>query len=292
MEHKDRMEQYRLQVEAGIQKHLPPSGTRPSRLHAAMLYSMEGGGKRLRPVLLLAACDAFRPKADPLPAAVAVECLHGYSLVHDDLPCMDDSNLRRGKPSCHKQFDEVTAVLAGDALLTHAFALLGREYTNHPAISCALVHILGQAAGSEQLIGGQMEDIVNEGQEPDAATLEYIHRNKTAALLCASLEMGAAIGGATKAQRALIRQFGEKLGMTFQIVDDLLDHSGDQEAVGKPVGADADSGKTTILSICGPEEARAKVETLTNEASQICRQLAGENSFLEWIVRKMAKRVS
>lgn len=292
MAHKERMEHYRIRVEEGIHQYLPASGTRPAQLHDAMLYSMQGGGKRLRPVLVLAACDALHPQADPLPAAVAVECLHGYSLVHDDLPCMDDSDLRRGKPSCHKQFDEVTAVLAGDALLTHAFALLGREYTAHPDISCRLVTQLGRAAGSEHLIGGQMEDILNEGKEPDAATLEYIHSNKTAALLCAALGMGAIIGGATDAELALIQQFGEKLGMTFQIVDDLLDHSGDEAAVGKPVGADADSGKTTILSICNPDQARAKIETLTHEAATICQELAGENSFLEWVVRKMANRAS
>ena len=292
MNHTEQMEQYRIRVEEGIQKYLPSADTRPAQLHSAMLYSMQGGGKRLRPVLVMAACDALRPQADPLPVAVALECLHGYSLVHDDLPCMDDSELRRGKPSCHKQFDEVTAVLAGDALLTHAFALLGREYTAHPKISCALVTLLGQAAGSEELIGGQMEDILNEGQEPDADTLEYIHRNKTAALLCAALKMGATIGGATEDELALIQQFGEKLGMTFQIVDDLLDHSGDEAAVGKPVGADADSGKTTILSICGPEEARARIESLTNDAAGICQQLAGEDSFLEWVVRKMANRAN
>lgn len=291
MKPSDQFEHFRKQVEEAILQYLPPTTTRPSQLHEAMLYSMQGGGKRLRPVLVLATCKAFSQKANPLPAAVAVECLHGYSLVHDDLPCMDDSDLRRGKPSCHKQFDEVTAVLAGDALLTHAFALLGSEYTNTPEISNSLVTILGKAAGSQHLIGGQMEDILNEGKTPSQETLEFIHQKKTAALLTASLEMGAVLGGAGNEQFEKIRQFGEKLGLTFQIVDDLLDHLGDEAALGKPVGADADNEKTTILTYCTPEQAREMVENLTIEAKAICQDLFGNDSFLEWLVDKLANRV-
>jgi len=292
MNHSDKFEQFRNQVEKAILQYLPAASIRPPQLHEAMLYSMQAGGKRLRPVLVLAACEAFTQKADPLPAAVAVECLHGYSLVHDDLPCMDDSDLRRGKPSCHKQFDEVTAVLAGDALLTHAFALLGSEYTKVPEISNALVCILGKAAGSRHLIGGQMEDILNEGKSPSQETLDFIHQNKTAAVLIASLEMGAALGGADAQQIQQIRLFGEKLGLTFQIVDDLLDHLGDEAALGKPVGADAQNEKTTILSYCTPDQAREQVEALTNEARNLCQKLFGENSFLEWLVTKLANRAT
>ena len=291
MKHSDQFENYSKQVEAAILQYLPPADTRPAQLHEAMLYSMQAGGKRLRPVLLLAVCEAFSQKTNPLPAAVAVECLHGYSLVHDDLPCMDDSDLRRGKPSCHKQFDEVTAVLAGDALLTHAFALLGSEYSDTPEISNSLVTILGKAAGSKHLIGGQMEDILNEGKKPSQKTLEFIHQNKTAALLTASLEMGAVLGGADNEQIELIRQFGEKLGLTFQIVDDLLDHLGDEAALGKPVGADAHNEKTTILSYCTTEEAREMVESLTIEAKATCQDLFGNDCFLEWLVDKLANRV-
>jgi geranylgeranyl diphosphate synthase type II len=290
MNHSDQFEHFRNQVEAAILQYLPSGNTRPAQLHEAMLYCMQAGGKRLRPVL--AACKAFSQQADPLPAAVAIECLHGYSLVHDDLPCMDDSDLRRGKPSCHKQYDEVTAVLAGDALLTHAFALLGSEYTETPKISNSLVCILGKAAGSRHLIGGQMEDILNEGQSPSQNTLEFIHQNKTAALLIASLEMGAVLGGANPKQIQQIRLFGEKLGLTFQIVDDLLDHLGDEAALGKPVGADAQNEKTTILSYCTPEQAREKVANLTQEAQTLCLELFGEDSFPEWLVRKLANRAS
>ena len=292
MNHPEQLKQYQAKIEEGILNYLPPSDSPPTRLHEAMHYSMQAGGKRLRPVLVLAACEAFEQQADPLPAAVAVECLHGYSLVHDDLPCMDNSDLRRGKPSCHKQFDEVTAVLAGDALLTHAFALLGSEYAEVPQISNKLVTSLGEAAGSLRLIGGQMEDILNEGKKPDLETLEFIHQNKTAALLIASLEMGAILGGANAVELATIRKFGEKLGLTFQIVDDLLDHLGDESALGKPVGADVDNEKTTILSYFSTEHARDMVDNLTAEAMEMCRSLFGEDSFLEWLVEKLAKRIS
>ena len=292
MNHAEQLKLYQTQIEEGILEYLPPIGSRPERLHQAMHYSMQAGGKRLRPVLVLATYDAFEKQANPMPAAVSVECLHGYSLVHDDLPCMDDSDLRRGKPSCHKQFDEVTAVLAGDALLTHAFALLGTEYSDSPKISNQLVSTLGEAAGSLRLIGGQMEDILNEGKQPDLETLEFIHQNKTAALLIASLEMGANLGGANPVEIALIRKFGEKLGLTFQIVDDLLDQVGDEEALGKPVGADQDNEKTTILSYFSTNHARDMVQNLTNEAVEICRQMFKEDSFLEWLVRKLANRVS
>ncbi len=292
MNHSEQLKQYQAQIEAGIAEYLPSVDARPTQIHQAMHYSMQAGGKRLRPVLVLAACDAFEKQANPMPAAVSVECLHGYSLVHDDLPCMDDSDLRRGKPSCHKQFDEVTAVLAGDALLTHAFSLLGTEYTDSPEISNRLVSTLGEAAGSLRLIGGQMEDILNEGKKPDLETLEFIHRNKTAALLIASLEMGATLGGANSVEIALIQKVGEKLGLTFQIVDDLLDHVGDEAALGKPVGADADNEKTTILSYFSVKHARDMVENLTSETIEMCKYLFKEDSFIEWLASKLANRIN
>ena len=186
-------------IELGLNRLLPAVDAPPGRLHAAMRYSMGAGGKRLRPALVLGAAELFDPEGqiDPLPAAVAVECLHTYSLIHDDLPCMDDDDLRRGRPTCHKAFDEATALLAGDALLTLAFTLLATAYAAHPALAVALGRELGTAAGSTRLIGGQMADLLAE-KKPDvsAADLEFIHLNKTAAMIEAALVAGALIGGA------------------------------------------------------------------------------------------------
>ena len=193
-------------VEAGIDRFLPPGDAPPARLHTAMRYSMQAGGKRLRPVLLLAAaelCASTRRRgtggSDPLPAAVAVECVHTYSLIHDDLPCMDDDDLRRGRPTSHKAFDEATALLAGDALLTHAFALLARSYAVRPVLATALAGELGDAAGSRRLIGGQMADLLAEKKKGSTADeVAFIHLNKTAAMIEAALVMGGLVGGAGK----------------------------------------------------------------------------------------------
>ena len=292
MDFNKQLHNFRARVELGICELVPTSETRPNRLHSAMRYSMQAGGKRLRPVLLLAAQELFSQEIDPIPAAVAVECLHCYSLIDDDLPCMDNSNLRRGKPSCHIEFDEATAVLAGDALLTHAFRLLGAGYSDHARVATRLVAILGEAAGSEHLIGGQMEDISNEGSTPDDETLDYIHRNKTAALLIASLQMGAVLGKANKEEEQIILKLGECVGLTFQIVDDLLDQTGNSTLIGKPVGSDREKNKTTYLSLHSMEQTRVRVDSLTTQASELCTKLGGDNSFLEWLVRDMACRVN
>lgn len=192
------------QVEQGLEVHLPPAATRPARLHEAMRYSLEAGGKRLRPVLLLATAELFGRGDDrALPAAVAIECLHTYSLIHDDLPCMDDDDLRRGRPTAHRAFDEATALLAGDALLTHAFALLATHYAGDPALANALTRELADAAGSRRLIGGQMEDLLSEKKsDATAEELEFIHLNKTAAMIEASLVMGGLIGLAARSALA------------------------------------------------------------------------------------------
>src|SRR5262245_25221608 len=185
-------------VEQGIDRFVPTATTRPARLHTAMRYSLEAGGKRLRPVLLLASAELCGVKTDSaVPAAVAVECVHTYSLIHDDLPCMDNDDLRRGRPTAHKAFDEATALLAGDALLTHAFALLAENYAAQPALAQALIRELADAAGSRRLIGGQMEDLLAE-KKPDATEEElgFIHLNKTAAMIEAALVMGGLVGGA------------------------------------------------------------------------------------------------
>lgn len=289
---KEKLEAYRIRVEAGIDRLLPSAETRPGNLHAAMRYSMEAGGKRLRPALLFAAGELFQSSADATAAAVAIECLHTYTLIHDDLPSIDDSDLRRGRPSCHAQFDEATAVLAGDALLTYAFQLLANEYAEHPQLGMRLIKELGDASGSERLIGGQMEDIENEGKALDADTLRYIHENKTAALLTAALKMGLFFGNPTEAQIQQVQDAGYHLGLAFQIVDDILDATSDPETMGKPVGNDAAAEKSTYVALHGIEGAHIEAKRHTDAAIAALEQLGGNNDTLLELVREMETRIN
>ena len=298
-------EQYRQRVDRGLDELVPPASTRPARLHAAMRYSLQAGGKRLRPVLVLATADAFSAQTDPLPAhspgsvrpadplaaAVALECIHTYSLIHDDLPCMDNDDLRRGRPTAHKQFDEATALLAGDALLTLAFQLLARHYADNPPLCAALTRALADAAGSEQLIGGQMEDLLAENK-PDAtaADLEFIHLNKTAAMLTASLVAGGLCGGASEAQLATLRDAGRHLGLAFQIVDDILDATADTATLGKTAGKDARTGKTTFVKLHGLEASRKYAREHSEAALAALHQLPGGAPFLAALTQDMLQR--
>lgn len=285
------MESYRLRVETALDRWLPTATTRPARLHEAMRYSLQAGGKRIRPVLVLAAAELFPARADPLPAAVAVECLHTYSLIHDDLPCMDDSDFRRGRPSCHKQFDEVTAVLAGDALLTYAFFVLADGYARHPEIAQALVRTLSEAAGSERLIGGQAEDTLGEGQSLTAEEVEYIHRNKTAALLAACLRMGLLCTEATPDEVEIGARIGQNMGLAFQIVDDILDLTSDSQTLGKTAGQDAQNHKNTYVTIHGLAQSRLLVQALTSESRELCRELSPQTGFLSELIGYLQHRI-
>ena len=267
--------------EAALDRLTPPADTRPARLHQAMRYSLEAGGKRLRPVLCLAAAEL----------CVALECLHTYSLIHDDLPCLDNDDLRRGRPTLHRAFDEATALLAGDALLTHAFVLLSTAHAGRPTLAHALIRELAEAAGSRRLIGGQMEDVLAE-KRPDvsAADLEFIHRNKTAAMLEASLVMGGLVAGAAEATLAALRRAGGHLGLCFQIVDDILDATADQATLGKTPGKDARSGKTTYVSLHGLENARRLAAEQTEAALRELAGIPGDSAFLRALVASLARR--
>jgi geranylgeranyl pyrophosphate synthase len=281
-------------VEIGLDRHLPAAGTRPARLHEAMRYSLQAGGKRLRPVLVLATAELFGAKADAaLPAAVAIECLHTYSLIHDDLPCMDNDDLRRGRPTVHRHFDEATALLAGDALLTHAFALLAEAYAAQPALAHALMRELADAAGSRRLIGGQMEDLLAE-KKTDATTeeLEFIHLNKTAAMIEAALVMGGLIGGANEDSIAALRLAGRHLGLAFQIIDDILDATADTATLGKTAGKDAKAGKTTFVRLHGLEKSRQLARRHTADALAAINTLPGDHTFLAELIESMSHRVS
>lgn len=288
---KEKLVSYQERAEAGITRFLPPAMTRPQRLHAAMRYSLEVGGKRIRPVLVLAASEIFPSNLDPLAAAVAVECLHTYTLIHDDLPSIDNSDLRRGQPACHKQFDEPTAVLAGDALLTYAFQLLSKHYRAEPDLAVALISDLAEASGSEQLIGGQMEDVANEGKKVDADTLKFIHENKTGALLTAALTMGLRFSSPDPKQLQLIKEVGYHLGMTFQIVDDILDVTSTQEVMGKPVGNDSALEKSTYVALHGIEGAQKEAQRHMRQATGAAETLGGESLFLISLIKDLANRV-
>lgn len=281
-------------VERGLDLHVPRADTRPTRLHGAMRYSLEAGGKRLRPVLTLAVADALGAAADAaLPAAVAIECIHTYSLIHDDLPCLDNDDLRRGRPTAHKAFDEATALLAGDALLTHAFALLATAYATQPTLSHALVRELADAAGSRRLIGGQMEDVLAEKKaDATANELEFIHLNKTAAMIEASLVMGGLVAGADEAALAALRRAGRHLGLAFQIVDDVLDATADSATLGKTAGKDAKADKTTYVKLHGLETSRRLAREHTAQALEALRGLPGEFTFLLSLAEAMASRSS
>ncbi len=285
-------------VEEGIALHVPAAETRPARLHTAMRYSLEAGGKRLRPVLVLATAEQLSAgqritaAADPVPASVAIECVHTYSLIHDDLPCMDNDDLRRGRPTAHKAFDEATALLAGDALLTHAFALLATAYRNNPALSHALVAELSDAAGSRRLVGGQMEDLLAEKKaDATADELEFIHLNKTAAMIEAALVMGGLTAGAGDPVLATLRQAGRHVGLAFQIIDDVLDATSDSATLGKTPGKDAQSGKTTYVKLYGLEKSRQIARERSDAAIHALKSLPGDSRFLVALVDSMATRV-
>jgi geranylgeranyl pyrophosphate synthase len=294
-------------VEAGLGLHLPVSNTRPTRLHTAMRYSLEAGGKRLRPVLVLATAELFGSADDSaLPAAVAIECLHTYSLIHDDLPCMDNDDLRRGRPTVHKAFDEATALLAGDALLTHAFALLANSYAAQPALAAALTHELADAAGSRRLIGGQMEDLLAEKNGAASKDdLEFIHLNKTAAMIEAAMVMGGLIGLGARVASAQssaggppalptevsnLRTVGRHLGLAFQIIDDVLDATADSATLGKTAGKDAKAGKKTYVAVYGIEESRRIAQHHTIAARAALSSLVLNHSFLDALISSLTTR--
>ena len=280
------------QVNRSLLEALPNREVKPARLHEAIRHSSEAGGKRLRPVLLLAAHDLFPGTGDPMAAALAIECIHTYSLIHDDLPAMDDSDTRRGQPSCHKAFDEATAILAGDALQPMAFELLAKGYHNSPEVAVDLVRMLAETAGSEQLVGGQMQDLLSEGEEPDADNLGYIHQNKTAAMIRASLQMGFRLGekGGDLALMGLMAEAGLSLGLAFQAVDDLLDVTRTSEELGKDAAHDAESGKVTWVGLLGERKARELATKHTEEALGKLEEVGGDNAFLLELVKRMLDR--
>lgn len=257
-------------VEIVMGRLLPLPELVEARLFEAMRYGCLNGGKRLRPFLVLSSANLFGVNTDcALRVGAAVEMLHSYSLIHDDLPAMDDGDLRRGRPTVHREFDEATAILAGDALLTYAFEVLADPATHEdPNVRCQLVAALGKAAGAHGMVGGQMLDLIAEHEAFDITTITRLQRMKTGDIIAFSCEAGAILGKASPPQRLALRAFAHDLGLAFQIVDDLLDVEGTEAETGKSVGRDADAGKATFVSILGRERARAQAELLAAQAAQ------------------------
>lgn len=255
------------QVDRALGRLLPKEQVRPPTIHKAMRYSMFAGGKRLRPVLCLAAAEACGGSvADALPLACAVECIHTYSLIHDDLPCMDDDDFRRGRPTSHKVFGEGVAVLAGDALLTVAFEMLAKARAGRRYSHGAMVRELAGASGSLNLIAGQVADLEGEGNHLGLADLRFIHERKTAALIRASLRLGGMSADAPAAKLKALSDFGLALGLAFQIIDDILDVTQTSEHLGKSAGKDVRSQKSTYPALLGLDGAQKEADRWTGRA--------------------------
>ena len=256
----------KVKVEAALEGSLGPE--RPESLREAMRYSLLAGGKRLRPILCLAAFELAGGEGDlALPTAVALEMIHTMSLIHDDLPAMDDDDLRRGRPTNHKVYGEAVAILAGDALLTRAFEMVALRSPGVPAERLLMVvGELSVVAGAPGLVGGQVVDLESEGQEVDLDTLEYIHLHKTGALLSACVITGAMIGGADEALITALRTYARGIGLAFQIIDDILDITASSEVLGKTAGKDVIADKTTYPKLLGLEESRKRADSLVKEA--------------------------
>jgi len=272
-------------VEAVIDRVVPPVSHRPGNLHEAMRYSLMAGGKRLRPALCYAAFDDCGGMGDAADfGAVALEMVHTFSLIHDDLPCMDDDDFRRGMPTCHKKFGEAMAVLAGDALSILAFQVLAR------AGSAEAIELLACSLGSDGMLGGQVVDIESEGHPPVLETVEYIHIHKTSALIEASLELGALLAGADADRRSLYREYGRCIGLAFQIVDDILDIEASTETLGKDAGSDAANQKATWPAVVGLERSKKEAKDLVDRAVELCGRMGPRGPVLAELARFIVER--
>ncbi len=278
-------------VNQALKTCLPQKG--PEAVREAMSYSLEAGGKRLRPILTLAVADTLNYKDNSvMDVACALELIHTYSLIHDDLPAMDNSDLRRGKPTCHKVFGEANAVLAGDALLTLAFEVLGRYGLNCGSAKKAMQITceMAKAAGVTGMIGGQVLDLESEGKNISSSELETMSRMKTGALLKASVDCGAVAADATEAQKEILGEYAADIGTAFQIVDDLLDYESSEEELGKPVGSDRERFKPNYPSVLGPEKARQQAQMLYEQAINKVNELNCSPGLLVGLAEKMVNR--
>jgi len=254
-------------IERALDRYLPKANTKPATLHRAMRYSLFAGGKRLRPILCLAATEASGGKIrNALPLACALECIHTYSLVHDDLPSMDNDDFRRGRPTCHKVFGDAIAILAGDGLLTIAFEIVSSAKPTSRYDTSSLLREIAVAAGSQKLIAGQVADLEAEGKNVKRDQLQFIHQNKTAAILKSSVRLGAMSANADARKLSAVTRFGQRLGLAFQIIDDILDLTQTSEILGKSAGKDVAAKKATYPAVIGLDKSRAEARRLTRQA--------------------------
>jgi len=255
-------------VDEALDRFLPQASEAPSQVHEAMRYSTIDGGKRIRPILTLAGCDAVGGKTDlAMPAACALECIHAFSLIHDDLPCMDDDDFRRGKPTSHKVYGEAMALLAGDALFAFAFQLISRTPKDVPSdVVLKVWQKIAEATGTNGMVGGQVMDMMAQGRKPDLGEIEEIHRRKTGALLEVAVVIGGMLGGGSKEQIDALSEYGRNIGLAFQIADDILDIKGNAEKLGKPIGSDQKMEKATYPSVIVIEKSIRIADKAMNDA--------------------------
>lgn len=286
---KAQIEKYCDVVNTELMKYIPEANDGQRDVTKAMRYSLSNGGKRLRPIFVLEFCRMCGGDVNKaLPYACAIEYIHTYSLIHDDLPCMDNDDMRRGKPSCHKMYGEATALLAGDALLTHAFEICSLSELSDSQ-NLRAVSLLSQNAGVGGMIGGQVIDLKYEQSDPSISDILTVHRLKTGALISAACILGCIAAGADDEKIALASRYAYMIGTAFQIRDDLLDIMGDEEKLGKPIGSDADNDKTTYVTLVGADRAQQDVKTLTDKAVEILDSF-GENDFMKTLSEYLVNR--
>src|SRR5215469_2334632 len=266
-------------IDRALDRYLPKENVRPATIHKAMRYSLFAGGKRLRPILCLAAAEACDGRINnALPAACAMECIHTYSLVHDDLHSMDNDDFRRGRPTCHKVFGDGIAILAGDALLTIAFELVSNAKPTSRYDASILLREVAVAAGSQKLIAGQVADLEAEGKNVKRDQLQFIHENKTAAILKSSVRLGAMSANADPGKLSAVTRFGQRLGLAFQIIDDILDVTQTSEILGKSAGKDVAAKKATYPAVIGVDQSRAEAQRLTRQAHDALSVFRGDKA--------------
>lgn len=291
MDFKKELKKKAAVVEKALDRFLPSQEAYPPLIHQAMRYSVLGGGKRLRPALVMASAEVVGGKADDvLPAACALELIHAYSLVHDDLPVMDNDDYRRGKLTSHKVYGEAMALLVGDALLTLAFKLLSECRCSHPEYVVRMINEVAAGAGTMGLIGGQVVDTFSAGEDTNASALEYIHRHKTGAIYRAAVRTGAILAGAGEDELASLTEYAEYMGLAFQIKDDILDIEGDQKILGKPVGSDIRNKKATYPALFGLEKSKEKAVSAVDSAKEALRSFGKEADFLRALVEYVIQR--
>ncbi len=290
------LQEKKERVDSALERYLPKKEELTSNLYRAMHHSLFAGGKRIRPILSIASFEAAGGKGERiLPFACALEMIHTYSLIHDDLPAIDNDDYRRGKPTCHKVFGEAIAILAGDGLLTEAFRLMTSRPEKDPSLSddalvLDVINEVGQAAGVSGMVGGQVVDVESEGKAVDLPTLQYIHTHKTGAMILASVRVGAKLGGATEVHLKALTRYGESLGLAFQIADDVLNVEGQAALMGKSTGSDLDKGKATYPSVLGVEESKVRSKELVEMAVDALKLLGSEADPLREIARFVIAR--